>query len=56
MHPAGENSGFLILEVEGRVVRDGRVVANSRLTQEFEVLPKCCGFPWVAGAPVAGSR
>jgi hypothetical protein len=39
----GRNSGFLILEVEGRVVAGGRVVSNSRLTQEFEVLPKCCG-------------
>lgn len=51
--PAGENSGFLILEVEGREVRDGRVVANSRLTQEFEVLPKCCGFSLGSGG--AGS-
>ncbi|MEO1002661.1 MAG: hypothetical protein AAFX65_06060 [Cyanobacteria bacterium J06638_7] len=39
----GGNSGFLVLEVEGRVVRGGRVVANSQLSQEFEVLPKCCG-------------
>lgn len=39
----GRNSGFLVLEVEGRVVRGGRVVANSRETREFEVLPKCCG-------------
>lgn len=39
----GRNSGFLILEVEGRVVRGGQVVSNSRFTQEFEVLPKCCG-------------
>jgi type II secretory pathway pseudopilin PulG len=39
----GRNSGFLVLEVEGRVVRGGQVVANSRETREFEVLPKCCG-------------
>lgn len=39
----GRNSGFIVLEVEGRVVRGGRVVANSRTTREFEVLPKCCG-------------
>ncbi|MBM5825260.1 MAG: hypothetical protein FJ054_07860 [Cyanobacteria bacterium M_surface_10_m2_119] len=40
---SGRNSGFLVLEVEGRVVRGGQVVANSRETREFEVLPKCCG-------------
>lgn len=38
----GDNTGYMVLEVEGREVRDGREVANSRLTQEFEVLPKCC--------------
>lgn len=38
----GDNSGSLVLTVDGRVVRDGREVANSRLSQEFEVLPKCC--------------
>ena len=39
----GSNRGFVVLEVEGRVVRNGQVVANSRETTEFEVLPKCCG-------------
>ena len=39
----GSNRGFVVLEVEGRVVRNGQVVANSRETREFEVLPKCCG-------------
>ena len=39
----GRNSGFLILTVQGRVVRGGQVVANSQVTREFEVLPKCCG-------------
>lgn len=39
----GRNSGFILLQVEGRVVRGGRVVANSRISREFEVLPKCCG-------------
>jgi len=39
----GRNSGFIVLEVEGRVRRGDQVLASSRLTQEFEVLPKCCG-------------
>lgn len=49
----GEYTGLLTLIVEGRVVRDSRVVANSRLTQEFEVLPKCCGLSLGSGG--AGS-
>ena len=39
----GSNKGYLVLELEGRVVRNGQVVANARETREFEVLPKCCG-------------
>ncbi|QEY33213.1 hypothetical protein EVJ50_14185 [Synechococcus sp. RSCCF101] len=40
---SGANRGFITLTVEGQVVRGGEVIATSTVTQEFEVLPKCCG-------------
>lgn len=39
----GFHSGFITLVVEGQVVRNGVVESTSRITREFEVLPKCCG-------------
>jgi hypothetical protein len=53
LYPPGSYTGFLSLIVEGREVRNGRVVANSRLTQEFEVLPKCCDCSLGSGGAVS---
>lgn len=34
--------GYIELTVEGQVLRNGKVVSTSRVTQEFQVVPKCC--------------
>lgn len=39
----GSNSGFLTLQVQGQVVRGGRVIATATVAREFQVVPKCCG-------------
>ena len=36
------NDGYLELTVEGRVYRGGNLVAVSRATREYRVVPKCC--------------
>jgi hypothetical protein len=40
----GLTTGFVVLEVEERVVCGGREWATSRITCEFEVWPKCFGI------------
>jgi hypothetical protein len=46
MPPSGSgrqgNLGYLQLEVEGRVVRNGTPVATATVVKEYEVIPKCC--------------
>lgn len=34
--------GYLEVEMEGQVLRDGVVVSASRIVREFQVVPKCC--------------
>jgi hypothetical protein len=40
---AGVNTGYIAVEVESRVFRNGVQVATATVTKEFQVLPKCCG-------------
>ena len=40
---AGANTGFIAVEVESRVFRNGRQVGTATVTKEYQVLPKCCG-------------
>jgi hypothetical protein len=40
---AGVHTGFIALEVESRVFRNGVQVGTATVTKEFQVLPKCCG-------------
>lgn len=37
------STGYLEVEMEGQVLRGGAVVSTSRVVQEFQVVPKCCG-------------
>ncbi|MCT0207749.1 hypothetical protein [Synechococcus sp. CS-1332] len=46
----GSNSGFITVEVQGRVMRGGTAVATATVTREFEVLPKCCGASFGSNA------
>ena len=39
---ANNSHGYLELEVEGQVLRNGIVQASSRVVKEFQVVPKCC--------------
>ncbi|MEI6830854.1 MAG: hypothetical protein WCK64_13545 [Synechococcaceae cyanobacterium ELA445] len=41
--PAGTNSGFIAVEVEGRLYRADGTYSSSTITKEYEVMPKCCG-------------
>lgn len=34
--------GYVEITVEGQVLRSGKAVSTSRVTQEFQVVPKCC--------------
>jgi len=36
------NVGYVELEVEGQVLRDGKVIARTLLTREYQLVPKCC--------------
>lgn len=36
------SKGYLEVEVEGQVLRNGTVLASSRVVKEFQVVPKCC--------------
>lgn len=40
---AKQGVGYAEVIVEGQLVRDGKVVATSVVSQEFQVVPKCCG-------------
>jgi hypothetical protein len=40
---AGVNTGYIAVEVESRVFRNGVQVGTATVTKEFQVLPKCCG-------------
>jgi len=40
---AGTNTGYIAVEVESRVFRNGRQVGTATVTKEYQVLPKCCG-------------
>jgi len=40
---AGTNSGYIAVEVESKVFRNGVQVGTATVTKEFQVLPKCCG-------------
>lgn len=39
---ATDSHGYLEVEVEGQVLRNGTVLASSRVVKEFQVVPKCC--------------
>ena len=39
---ANDSQGYLEVEVEGQVLRNGVVLASSRVVKEFQVVPKCC--------------
>jgi hypothetical protein len=39
---ANDSHGYLEVEVEGQVLRNGTVLASSRVVKEFQVVPKCC--------------
>jgi hypothetical protein len=39
----GSNSGFIAITVEGSVSRADGTTSTSRVTKEYEVVPKCCG-------------
>lgn len=41
--PAGNNSGFIAVEVEGRLYRSDGTYSSTTITKEYEVMPKCCG-------------
>ena len=41
--PAGNNSGFIAVEVEGRLYRGDGTYSSTTITKEYEVMPKCCG-------------
>jgi hypothetical protein len=40
---AGINTGFIAVEVESQVYRNGALVGTATVTKEYQVLPKCCG-------------
>lgn len=40
---AGVNIGYIAVEVESRVFRNGVQVGTATVTKEFQLLPKCCG-------------
>ena len=40
---AGTNSGFIAVEVEGRLYRADGTYSSSIITKEYEVMAKCCG-------------
>jgi hypothetical protein len=40
---AGVHTGFIAVEVESKVFRNGVQVGTATVTKEFQVLPKCCG-------------
>ncbi|MFM7466064.1 MAG: hypothetical protein ACKO28_11465 [Cyanobium sp.] len=37
-----DSHGYLEVEVDGQVLRNGTVLASSRVVKEFQVVPKCC--------------
>jgi len=37
-----DSHGYLEVEVEGQVLRNGTVLASSRVVKELQVVPKCC--------------
>jgi hypothetical protein len=37
-----ENTGFIQLEIQGRVQRNNQTVATATVVKEYEVIPKCC--------------
>ncbi len=39
----GGNTGFIAVEVEGRLYRADGTYSTTTITREYEVLPKCCG-------------
>lgn len=40
---AGVHTGYIAVEVESQVFRNGVQVGTATVTKEFQVLPKCCG-------------
>lgn len=56
---AGVNIGYIAVEVESRVFRNGVQVGTATVTKEFQVLPKCCGASFgsnnTGGATFTGS-
>jgi len=36
------NVGYLEVEVEGQVLRNGKVIARTVITREYQLVPKCC--------------
>lgn len=40
---AGVNTGYIAVEVESQVYRNGALVSTATVTKEYQVLPKCCG-------------
>lgn len=54
---AKDSHGYLEVEVEGQVLRNGTVMASSRVVKEFQVVPKCCwrsyGRTLATGSPPA---
>jgi hypothetical protein len=51
----GLKSGFLELEVEGQLIRDGSILASITITREFTVEPKCCNRSFGQGNSSIGS-
>ncbi len=40
---AGVHTGYIAVEVESQVFRNGVQVGTATVTKEFQVMPKCCG-------------
>ncbi len=40
---AGVNTGYIAVEVESQVYRNGALISTATVTKEYQVLPKCCG-------------